>query len=98
MIKNATPSELIFKEKLENSNIRFLFQKGFIKGNFHCIVDFYLPAPHKLCIELDGSYHDTAEQQFKDNRKDRYLKSRGFSVLRIKNQDVAQFDVSVFLT
>ena len=94
LVKKATESELIFKKRLEDANINFLFQKGFIKGNFHCIVDFYLPKPHKICIEIDGGYHNTDEQIIKDKNKDAYLISRGFRVIRIYNNYVNAFDLN----
>ena len=94
LIKNPTKAELIFIDKLKQKNIRFLFQKGFYKGDLHCIVDFYLPNPIKTCIEIDGGYHDSIEQKRKDLSKDRYLIERGFKVVRIKNDDVLNFDVS----
>lgn len=73
-------------------------QKGFYKGEFHCIVDFYLPKPLKTCIEIDGGYHDTPKQKYKDYWKDKYLTEvRGFKVIRIKNEDVKNFDVSIFI-
>src|ERR1700752_2662790 len=76
LIKKATKSELIFKDRLKKAGIRFIFQKGFIAKNYHCIVDFYLPKPYKICIEIDGGYHDTEQQKKKDYSKDLYLKSR----------------------
>jgi len=34
----ATKQELIIYKMLESLNEYFIFQKGFIKGNFYCIV------------------------------------------------------------
>ena len=65
LIKNATSSELKIKELLEELKIRSIFQKGFIKGNYYCIVDFYIPKL-KLCIEVDGEYHNNPEQVKRD--------------------------------
>lgn len=85
--KRATKSELIFKQKLDNLGVNYLFQKGFIAKDYFCIVDFYLPRPHKLCIEIDGGYHNTPEQILKDERRTRYLQcSRRFKVLRLTNE------------
>lgn len=61
-----TESELIFKKRLEENNIKFIFQKCFIGQDYYCIVDFYLPKPFKVCIEIDGGYHDEAKQKAKD--------------------------------
>ena len=83
---NATKSELIFKEILDSLKIKYIFQKGFISGDAYVIVDFYLPKPYKICIEIDGKYHD--KQKGKDKWKDDYLKGRGFRVIRIKNEEL----------
>ncbi len=97
LIKNATNSELLFKYKLDRAKIKYKFQKGFIAGDYHCIVDFYLPRPFRLCIEIDGSIHNSPKQILKDIEKDKYLKSRKFKVLRIKNEDVIYFDMKKLL-
>ena len=95
LIKNATKSELIFKELLDNNNIYYMFQKGFIQGKNYVIVDFYLPKL-KLCIELDGGYHETEKQIKRDLNKDNYLiNERKFKVLRIKNEDVLNFNINI---
>lgn len=93
LVEKATDSEIQFKNILDENNIRYIFQKGFIQGNNYCIVDFYLPKPHKICIEIDGPYHDREDQKRKDFYRDKYLKERGFRVVRIKNENVLNFDV-----
>jgi len=89
LISRPTKAELAFKDILDELKLRYLFQKGFFAGNYHCIVDFYLPAPYKICIEVDGEYHLNSEVARKDMMKNYYLeKFRGFKVLRFKNNDV----------
>lgn len=51
------------------------------------IVDFYCHEV-KLVIELDGGIHLEIEQKEKDAVRDEYLKSEGFTVLRIWNDVV----------
>ncbi len=97
LVRRATDSELLFKKKLSILGIRFMFQKAFISGNGYYIVDFYLPKPYKICIEIDGGYHNSPEQKRKDYYKDKYLKERGFSVVRIKNEDVENFDIMTMI-
>jgi very-short-patch-repair endonuclease len=93
LINNATKSEIEFKQLLDENNIYYIFQKAFIQGNNYVIVDFYLPKL-KLCIEIDGGYHLTESQQKRDNNKDYYLiKQRNFKVLRIKNEEVCNFNI-----
>ena len=94
LLSKPTDAELVFKARLDKVGIKYMFQKGFIKGDYHCIVDFYLPKPYKLCIEIDGGYHDTEKQKKRDLEKDNYLRSRGFKVLHIRNEDVETFNMS----
>ena len=95
--KNPTPSEIIVRDKLTELGVDFIFQKGFYKGDYHCIVDFYLPKPLKICIEIDGLIHETENQNARDIRKSAYLIARGFKVIRIKNSDVSKYDFTEFL-
>lgn len=88
LILRATKAETIFRGYLEQKGVYNIFQKGFIAGNGFYIVDFYLPKPHKICIEIDGSVHDSREQKEKDRRKDEYLKKRGFRVIRFTNEEI----------
>ncbi len=89
----ATVSELSFKARLDKTGIKYIFQKGFIAGDGYYIVDFYLPKPYKICIEIDGGYHSTQQQIDYDTRKDRYLSNRGFKVIRILNENVELFEL-----
>lgn len=92
--KKATNSELIFKKRLENLNIKYMFQKGFIVGNGFYIADFYLPKPYKTIIEIDGEYHLSEKQIEYDKRRDLYFKNRRIKTIRIKNEDVETFDLN----
>jgi very-short-patch-repair endonuclease len=47
------------------------------------IVDFAFP-DEKLVVECDGVYwHGRPSQQIKDRRKDKYLKSKGWKMIRL---------------
>ena len=48
------------------------------------IVDF-LCAEAKVIVELDGAPHDKPEQRAHDERRDAFLRSQGFRVLRFSN-------------
>jgi very-short-patch-repair endonuclease len=97
LLKTPTVSELLMKKRLEDANIRFLFQKGFIAGDNFCIADFYLPKPYKTVIEIDGDCHLTKKQQLRDADKDLYYNKRGFKIIRILNKDVSTFDLSTLV-
>jgi len=80
-----TPSEKRIFQFLKQLKWRFTFQKGLIKGDHYYIVDFFIPR-YQLCIEIDGGYHNTAYQQAKDERRDKYiLQERKYKLLRIPN-------------
>lgn len=82
-----TPSELKFRELLKENGIKHIFQKGFCSKGRTCIVDFYLPKPMKCCIELDGGYHFTPEQKYKDHLRNTYLtQTRHFKLIRAENE------------
>ena len=51
------------------------------------IVDFYL-ASHKLVIELDGGQHYEQAGLEHDEKRDRFLREQGLTVLRYSNADV----------
>ena len=88
LLKKQTNAEKVFEIKLKELGIKFVSQKGFIAGNNFCIVDFYLPKPYKLCIEIDGGYHSTQEQKKRDSNRTSYLENeRGFRVVRFSNEE-----------
>lgn len=51
------------------------------------IVDFYI-AKYKIAIEIDGSQHFENLGKSNDMKRDKYLNSKGISVLRYSNYDV----------
>ena len=87
--KRATKSEKKFRAKLRRLTnrlgITFQFQKGFIAGRGFYIADFYIPNPHKIVIEIDGSSHDGKEAY--DARRDRYLEKRGCRIIHLRNEE-----------
>ncbi len=61
------------------------FHRQKIINNY--IVDFYC-ASANLVIEIDGTQHYLDEGKVKDEVRDAYLSSKGFTVLRYSNDDV----------
>ncbi|TSA34785.1 MAG: DUF559 domain-containing protein [Porphyromonadaceae bacterium] len=51
------------------------------------IVDFYC-TDKRLCIEIDGPYHNESIRQGLDRQRDDELEEHGFTVLRFKNDEV----------
>ena len=46
------------------------------------VADFYCPAK-KLIVEIDGIAHDLGDNPQRDERRDEWLKSKGYRILRI---------------
>ncbi len=51
------------------------------------ILDFAVPE-ERLAIEVDGETHGSASGMVRDARRDEFLTSRGWSVLRFTNREV----------
>jgi very-short-patch-repair endonuclease len=81
---NATPEEIILWNYLKNSKLGFKFRRQHSIGGY--IIDFYCPEK-RITIELDGKHHDY--QLMYDKTRDTYLQSLGVTVLRFKNDQVA---------
>lgn len=79
--KKATPSEQKAKKALKSARIAFKFQVPFK----YYILDFLIPS-RLLIVEVDGGYHKT--RTLKDKRRDKFCRSMGLKVLRIKNKNV----------
>lgn len=89
----ATPAERELKKILKKEGVKFVFQKPVTckKGKSY-IMDFYLPF-QKVCIEVDGGYHNTPEQEEKDAIRTKHLNDLHINVFRITNEEV--FDTTV---
>lgn len=94
--KNMTPQELKFWNLVRNSQFENTkFKRQYPIGKY--IVDF-VAIQKMLVIELDGGGHNTPEQQKYDEERTKYLKSRGFKILRFWNNDIDNNIDGVFET
>lgn len=97
LISNQTESETIFKNRLLEIGIKFEFQKIIeLKHTFY-IVDFFIPSINTI-VEIDGGYHFKKEQQIKDKEREQKLISKGYKIMRLKNNKVETIDIIKFLT
>lgn len=84
--KNQTKAEEILWQLVRNKQLDNLkFRRQHQIGPY--IVDFYCH-DKRLIVELDGGIHNTPKQQKHDQKRDRYLKSLGFNILRFPNKEV----------
>lgn len=95
--KESTSSEKLLWEKLRGKKLdglKFLRQhpvfyridKEWVE---FFVADFYC-SELKLIIELDGPIHEYHEEE--DKERDTKLKSRGFIVMRIKNEELSDLN------
>jgi type I restriction enzyme R subunit len=63
------------------------FRRQFPVENY--VVDFCC-FERRLVIELDGEVHKEPQQAAHDQNRDKYLRSRGFHVLRFENRSVLE--------
>lgn len=92
---NTTPSEeqlWVFLRK-KNTGFKFLRQHPVFYSIINNNPEFFIPdfycAELRLIIEVDGPIH-IARQEY-DIERDRKLESRGFEVLRIRNEELSNF-------
>jgi hypothetical protein len=82
--RQSTPDELMFAAILLPIGYVHNHIVGCGKGNRgHWIIDFAL-IENKIAFEIDGSSHHHKDRQNRDTRKDAYLHSLGWKVIRIK--------------
>ena len=77
----------MWEELRANRFFGYTFRRQVPFGRF--VADF---ACHeaKLIIEVDGPSHVTSEGRVHDAARDRFLESEGYSVLRVRNDEVLE--------
>ena len=81
----ATEAERLLWHYLKEKKIGYKFRRQHIVGEY--ITDF-INLKHKLIIEIDGKYHQEAEQVKKDAQRTQYLEQKGYTVIRFTNEEV----------
>jgi len=84
LMSRRTPSELRLEAEFVKRKMEFEPQ-FWVQGYW---LDFKVGI-RKLAVEIDGEYHFTAEQQQRDEERTKVLEKLGWTVLRFKNEDVA---------
>ena len=86
MRKNATEAEKkLWYELREFKKGGHYFRRQVPIGKF--ITDFAC-LKAKLIVELDGGHHTESTQSFYDDKRDEWLRSEGYTVLRFFNHQV----------
>ena len=86
--RNQTDAErilwrLLCKQQLDECRFRRQHPMGAYIVDFICL-------ERKLIIELDGDQHGQPEQVAHDQRRDAWLQSRGYHVVRFWNDEIYQ--------
>ena len=87
----ATKAEKAAKDYLQKKGLKFVFQKPIIANKNGYIADFYFPDT-KTILEIDGGYHEDFEQRKADIKRTKDLNTEGIKVVRMKNEDVYDFN------
>ena len=84
--REMTESETVLWNALRNMKARVRFRRQHPIGDY--IADF-ICLPAKLVIEVDGGYHEEPQQQELDEQRTEFLISKGYQVIRIKNEEIS---------
>jgi len=85
MRANPTPAELRLWQALRARRFEHpKFRRQVVIGRY--IADFACRTPIMMIIEVDGDSHDYQGQY--DERRTRFLESRGYRLIRFTNDDV----------
>lgn len=87
MRKAPTYHEKKFADRLELSGI--FYKSQWVIGRY--IVDFLIG---KIVVEIDGYSHFETFQAAYDEERTKYLESKGYKVIRVRNNDVVSFDMN----
>lgn len=80
-----------FKEHILRQFTSKRFQDQFNKPTCNWYIPDVSNKGYRYIIEIDGSFHDRADQKLKDAKKDYNFKKRGYKVIRIKAFDEASY-------
>ena len=83
---SMTSAEVILWKRLREAN-----RHGYHFRRQHPVGPFVADFAHikgNLIVEVDGATHGDADEIARDGRRDAYLRSRGWRVLRVSNVDI----------
>ena len=91
LIKRATKTEKILKQRFDEDGMFYTFQKKFFSHNFCFITDFWFKSitGNKYIIEIDGKTHLSESAKRYDEKRTKLLeKYRDCKVIRFTNEQV----------
>ena len=84
--REMTESERVLWEALRKLKCGYHFRRQHSIGDY--IADF-ICLKKNLVIEVDGGYHAEPIQQQNDQWRTDYLESKGYTVIRFKNEEIS---------
>ena len=84
--REMTESERVLWQALRKLNSGYHFRRQHPIGDY--IADF-ICIKRMLVIEVDGGYHDEPMQQHDDQMRTNFLESKGYTVIRFKNEEIS---------
>ena len=85
------PQDMLFKELDETFVCELAVRTGDLKSIFklpNCVKVDIASIEHMIAIEIDGSSHNSASRKEQDKRKEEFLCTIGWKVLRFTNKEV----------
>ena len=73
---------MLWRDLRDRRCLGFKFRRQYSLGTY--VVDFVC-LEARLVVEVDGPIHDHPDRQTRDLRRDEWLRSQGFDVLRFSN-------------
>lgn len=92
MRKEPTVAEQAMWEIVRDNRLDYKFRRQHIMGDY--IADFVC-LEKRLIIEVDGGYHEIAEQQYDDEIREIMLERKGYHVIRFTNEEVLGNPIAV---
>ena len=84
--REMTESEQVLWGALRKLNCGYHFRRQHPIGDY--IADF-ICLKKNLVVEVDGGYHAEPIQQQSDQWRTDYLESKGYTVIRLKNEEIS---------
>jgi very-short-patch-repair endonuclease len=76
---------------LDEIKVPYIKEKSFTKRDRIYVVDFFIPKPYLIAIEVDGGYHKLPKQVELDKERSEFLQVYyKIHTIRIKNEEILQ--------
>ena len=92
--EKTTPMERKAEGYLRQLGISHRSQVGISNGPSFYIMDFHLPKPYRINLEIDGGYH--RRQVAYDRKRDHFMTMMRRRVVRITNEEMEKMSLNEF--